>query len=1292
MRKTATFLVISFFSFLASTGLSAQGGAEGDNGSNPSHFRNPVWFGLNIGPSWQTSNVPVGQIGVGGGLTLGKNYLTYTPSKVFIGWRFRYLSANTYGQDFSRNYGIKNNVALNGTADTSMNYAKNGGYVYNNYKMTLNELSLEVLFGPNLIHKRTGSGLLAYIFGGAGLVQTTTMLNMRGANDSLYNFSRVDPNGKATSTQISSGLSAIQDNTYETAADGSARPSWHFMPSLGIGLGYQFKNVFQIGAEFKTTFALNVPIDGILWNNDNTPKALNDRYNYGGFFIKFGFGGGNHNSGTGAGGTTTSTGYTGGDHTVHTDYTPPTPPSGVKPAIVITYPSVNPSNSSHAGAQMTAHIEYVSFSNEVSLTLNGVSISTWHFNPSNGMLNSDFTLLPGNNVLTLSANNAYGNSYVSQYFNYTPLPVNIPAQPPVVNITSPTGSPVNSSIASIHVTAYVTGVDYPNELHVKINGITTGNFLFDPSTKTLSFDAPLSEGGNYIYIRATNTAGADSKSLTAFYTIPPASGPPVLKPVVTLSSSMSNPFYVNTAAVTVYATVDNVFAASQIQLMINSTASQNFTFEPATHQLQFTATVNQGVNYVYIRAFNQAGSDSKNLEIVYTLPAAVVPAPAVNILNPNISPLVTSSSSAIVLARVDNITDKNEITVHVNGMNFTNFVYSLSSHNVEFNVPLVFGSNSVYIAASNVSGTDSKNVQIVYSVPQVARPAITILSPGSNPYMTSSPSLIFKALVTNVTSQNDIHLTVNGAANTTFTYNAAAQILELTSNLLTGNNYFNITASNASGSDNKSVEVVYTPSLPKPEVIIKSPIGNPFQTSTGTLTVVANVNNIGSRNDIHVTVNGSNTPNFMYNPVTRVLEFTASLNTGNNNLQVSATTGGGSDSKNLSVVYSPLTVSKPLITLISPSNSPFPTNLNNTNVTASVVNVNGQGDIQVSRNGATVNFTYNPSTHMLQFTSALNPGNNNFDLLARTSAGSDAKSLNVVYTEPLPAPVITITNPHRNPEMMTGGTFTVEAAVTNINSRNQVQVIVNGQNTGSFSFIPEPGTLTITGALNRGRNSIQIMASNSSGSDSKTQEIMFTPTLTGSGAGTPRPKPIVDLTPAPNGGNLTTASYTLMGKVQYVSNNMDIHVTQNNNPVTGFSFDPVSQNLQVPVQLAPGSNMFTVTGLNANGSDSKSQSVTYTAPPAPLMSLIRNAPQLAPGQFESVIYPISGKIIGINSAADIKVSVNGVKMTSGITYNPVDHSFNIMPKEVGGVNTIEIIATNPSGSTKRVLTVNYEAR
>ncbi|HEV7230228.1 MAG TPA: hypothetical protein VGO45_02805, partial [Bacteroidia bacterium] len=762
MRKTATLISILFLSFLTSTGLLAQGGADGDNVSNPSHFRNPVWFGLNIGPAWQTSNVPVGQMGVGGGLTLGKNYLTYTPSKVFIGWRFRYLSANTYGQDFSRNYGIKNNVALNGTADTSMNYAKNGGYVYNNYKMTLNELSLEVLFGPNLIHKRTGSGPLAYIFGGAGLVQTVTMMNMRGANDSLYNFSRVDPTGKATATQISSGLSAIQDNTYETAADGSAKPSWHFMPSLGIGLGYQFKNVFQIGAEFKTTFALNVPIDGVMWNNDNTPKALNDRYNYGGFFIKFGFGGGNHSSGTGGGTTTTTTtGYT-GDHTVHTDYTPPPPPpgppAGVKPAIVITYPSVNPSNSTHAGVQMTAHIDYVSYSNEVSLTLNGVSINTWHFNPANGMLNSDFTLLPGNNVLTISANNAYGNSYVSQYFSYTPPPVNIPAPAPVVTITSPAGSPVNSSVSSIHVTAYVTGVDYPNELHVKINGITTGNFLFDPSTKILAFDAPLSDGGNYIYIRATNTSGADSKSLTVFYNPPPPSGPPVLKPVVTLSSSMSNPFYVNTASVTVYATIDNVFSNNQIQLTINGTASQNFTFEPATHQMQLTAPVNQGVNYVYIRAFNQAGSDSKNLEIVYTVPAAVVPPPAVNILNPNISPLVTTNSSAIVLARVDNITGKNEITVHVNGMNFTNFVYSLSTHNVEFNVLLNPGSNSVYIAATNASGTDSKNVQIVYSIPQVPRPAITILSPGSNPFMTSSPSQIFKALVANVTSQNDIHI------------------------------------------------------------------------------------------------------------------------------------------------------------------------------------------------------------------------------------------------------------------------------------------------------------------------------------------------------------------------------------------------------------------------------------------------------------------------------------------------------------------------------------------------------
>jgi hypothetical protein len=1292
MKKNyLSFVLLIIIGMFHSSLLSGQGaGNDANESSNPSHFKNPVWLGFNAGPMWQTSDVPVGQLGVGGGITLGKNYLTYTPSKVFIGWRLRYLSGSTYGQDFSRNYGIKNNSALNGTADSTMNYAKNGGFVYNNYKMSLDELSLEVLFGPNMIHHKTGSGPLAYIFGGVGISKTQTWMNMRGSNDSLYNFAKIDPTGKSTSTQISSALSAVQDNTYETVADGSAKPSWHFMPSLGIGLGYQFKNIFQIGAEFKTTFALSVPIDGVQWNQDNSLKSISERYNYGGFFIKFGFGGNSiHSTGTTSGGGTTgggTTGYTGGSGG-STGYTPP-PSAGSKPRIQITYPTANPFTAVVSNAQLSALIEFVPFASDIKVNLNGQPISSWHFNSSNGVLNADFNLLPGNNVLTIYANNAYGNEVRSAYFDFLPSHVVTTIYPPVVNITAPAYSPFMTDQNVVQVTASVTGVDYPGEIQLTLNGITTTNFSFNPSSKVMQFSAALQQGTNYCFIRATNSAGSDSKSLTIVFNPPAPAGQPI-RPVITLSSAITNPFPVNTVSTTIYATVDNVTLSNQIQVMLNGVPFPNFMFQPATHQLQFSPGLVAGNNYVYIRATNSVGSDTRSVDVVYTPPAAQAPAPVVNFLNPNMSPTVSTMNNAIILARVDNITDPAQIQVHVNGNNFSNFTYSQSTHNVELNTALAVGSNSVFITAATPSGTDSKSVQILYNQPSIPRPVITLVDPVGNPYLTSANTITVKAQVLHVDNQSAIHVTVNGSNNPNIVFNPATHMLEFSSTLVQGNNYFYILANNSAGADNKSLEAIYTPSLLQPVVTITSPASNPFNTSDGNITLLASVKNVASRNDIGVEVNGAVNPNFLYNHASGVLQFTVNLNAGANYFTITGTTGGGRDSKKLTVNFAPPAPPKPVISFVYPNANPFQTGSVNLSAVLSVVNISSQSDLHLLFNGTGVNFTYDPSTHQAQFAAVLKPGANYCNVTASNSSGSDSKSLTVNFTAPPPAPVVTITNPTRNPAMFTGNSFSLDATIQNVSSKDGIQITVNGTNTGLFTFNPASGAIQLVSPLNRGRNHIVITATNSGGSDSKTQEILFTPTLTGTGADVPRPKPVVSLNPID--GNSESAAVVLRGTVQYVSNSNDIHITQNNTAITGFSFDPISHNLEVHVNLQGGANVFTVTGLNANGSDTKTVLTNFTQIAKPSISLSRNAPMDGVIPPQKTNDPIQGKITGIQTLSDIRILVNGSVQTTGYNYNPRDQVFSFVPAGiVRGMNTIEINASNAGGTRTATIKINYQ--
>jgi hypothetical protein len=1175
MRKIATLFSLILLCVLANTPVAAQ---ANDESSNPSHFRNPLWLGFNTGAAWQTSGVPA-QLGWGGGVTLGQNYLTYTPSKVFIGWRFRYLGANTYGQDYKRNYGISKNIALNGTTDSTLDYAHHGGFVFNNYKMTLNELSLEMLIGPNLINHKTGSGPLLYIFGGVGLVKTQTLINARDANGARYNYSKIDTTG--SKTQIINALSAIQDNSYETVAEGSASPSWHFMPSLGIGLGYQFRNVFQLGVEYKLTFALNDPIDGLLWNGDNTSRSLNDKYNYGGFYIKLGLGGHHH-------ATQTTDGYSGNTNNTnnHTtdlvDHTPP--PVGSKPKVLLVYPSANPYYTSKSDVVLNANLEYVPDASDISVTVNGQPVNAWHFNHKTGALHGDFNLVPGQNIITITGTNAYGSDSKSEYVEYSTPVVTSTVPPPYITVNTPYQTPYNTTVNYVAVSAQVLNISNAAEIQVKVNGGAYGNFAFDPATHILQFTAPLSEGNNYIYIHAANGAGADSKSLSVYFIPGANSGGHLPKPIVTLSSSITNPYPAATANLTVYATVDNVFAQNQIKVMVNGAATTNFVFEPATKQVHFVTVLNPGNNYFYIRATNESGSDSKSFDAVYN--PATSPAPVVRVLSPTANPQVTTASSLVVSATVQNVIGRNQITVSLNGRNTQNYTYTPASNLVELNVPLGAGTTRVVVSATNAVGSDSKSVEIDYSDPVTPRPVITILSPGSHSFTTNTSSVVITASVMNVNSQADIQLKINGQFTGNFTFNPTSHVLSFTSSLNIGNNYFYISASNAAGSDNKSLDVTYTLANPKPIVTITSPGSVQTTTSNGSVTVLATVQNVNAQSEIQVNINGAPFPHFLFNPVNQVLEFSATLSPGNTLFTIVATNSAGSDSKSTTVVYTPPPAPKPVVVILSPNANPYYTANNQVSVIASVANVSSQNDIQIKVNGAGLsNFTFNAATHQVQFSTGLNVGNNYFYIGASNSSGSDSKNLNVILSAPVPRPVVLLITPIENPYRTDVPTCVITASVDNISQGSDLRVLQNNNQIVSFSYDAGSKKLKIETSLQLGQNKFDIVASNASGSDTKSILVVYT------SAEAPSIRilsPMVQF-----GGHLKTMNPIVM-KVQNVNTLNELVVKWNGGTLTrGLMFDPIGGTLTFTPTYQVGVNKLDIQITNRQGAVNKTFQLEY---------------------------------------------------------------------------------------------------
>jgi hypothetical protein len=1003
--------------------------------------------------------------------------------------------------------------------------------------------------------------------------------------------------------------------------------------------------------------------------------------------------------------------------------TPP-PNGGMKPHVAFTYPASNPYNSPDPHVQLGAHLDYVSFANDIQVTLNGASSGNWHFNPADGTLNADFNLSAGNNTVTISANNPYGNDAQTEYFQFTPpvgyqqitstggngsngtgyqqystgYTVNTnngyPLAPPQISILSPAANPFASAVNQVTVSATMNNVTSMDQIQVKVNGQSSGSFTFDPSSKTMQFTAGLTPGNNYFYITAANSAGADSKSLMVYYTPQViVTGNTVMRPVVTLSSSMSNPYLTNSPTATVFATVDNVYDRNQITVMVNGVNVTNFGYSPGNRQVQFNVAANAGNNYVYIRATNDAGTDSKSIDVVYT--PASLPAPVISISSPTGNPFITSTVSVIISAYIDHVNSRNEIQVAVNGINYPGFSYFPVTRKIEFNAMLNNGGNSINISANNSAGSDSKTIQIVYSAPQVALPVVTISSPYSNPFLTASGNLTVSAHVLNVNSQNNIQLQLNGMSRTDFMYNSMTHELRFNAPLNAGNNSFNLSASNSAGSDHKSLTAIYTPAPSKPVVMFTYPVTNPFVTASANITVTASVTNVNSQNDIQLRLNGVSHTDFTFNAAAQQIQFSTPLVAGNNYLNLSVSNSSGMDNKNLDVVYNaPQVTPKPTVTILNPLGNPVNSAGTSASVTAMIMNVNSQNDIQVKVNGSAYsNFMYNSVTHDIQFSTALNPGNNYIYIAGSNSAGSDNKSFDIICTPPPAArPMVSITNPGHSPFPISVNAFTLQANLINVDSRNEIQVLFNGNPMTNFNYNPSNHMLDLYSMLHAGKNQFSVIATTGGGSDRKDVEIDYSPAVTGIGVGMTVPKPVVNIiNPSVSPFTTNSASFTLNAFVQNVTSANDVRITQDNNPVTGFSFNPGSQALNFSTSLHPGTNTFTITGSNANGTDSKTTVVNHTPPnptgggsggpggSAPV--IVVTSPTQVGFNTVDPNFPVTATVQNVTASYEIKVNVNS--MSVPFVFDPNTKMLTIKGNLQVGPDDIHITATNSYGTDSK---------
>lgn len=865
---------------------------------------NPWQLGANIGGTWQTSDVE-DYAHLGWGLTLTKWTHQNQTNHFDYGFRFRYLNGRTYGRDYKRSEGLRSNSIFNGSSDTTLNYAQDPGYIFHNYKMTVDEFSLEFLLGLNRLRDRTG--VMIYGWGGLGVAGWQTFTDQRDFTGLKYNYTNIDSTGNKAS--VDDALKTLRDGEYETAAEGSQTRNWSFSPSAGIGFGYQFTPGFSIALEYKTTFPRVDILDGQQWNNAGNKTAANDRYHYGGLHLLFAIGGGkpkemvktnqdNYSTGTtvvnnnplptnpvvGGGGGNNNPGNTGNTGTVN-NYSP-------QPDVRFLNPSYTPYNSQQEALQVSAKVEHTSSPGNVSIRFNGYSVNNFNYNSATEVVTFNVNLIPGNNTIEVKATNNVGSDSESMTVVYS-NPNNYSSAPPVVTITYPNGNPFNSTQNNVAVNGTVINVTAKNQIAVSVNGSPVSNFNYDSYTKVINFNASLIAGNNTVVISATTPGGSDSKFLNINYR--PDTPPSVLKPVVTFINPASNPITSQVAAAPISAKVENVQSRNNITVTLNSVPVSSFNYDANTKILTMTANLVTGANVISITGTNTAGSDTKSTTLMYK--PASVQRPVVTIITPGTNPFTYAVSSATVNATVLNVSSSNEISVMLDGVPVQPFNYNMNTKQLTFNVSLKPGSNNVMINASNTAGSDTKSTVLVYKQPgpTVSAPDVKIGSPKSNPHTVTAPAFTLTASVKNA-ARKELAVTVNNTPVFNYTFAGGTVTLPLT--LTEGNTTVVITATNSAGTSSDTRTLVYAP-VPAPMVQLMEPsISNPRQGET--IIVTGRVFNVTSKSQVTVKHNGNIMSTWTYSETGKI-SLSPVLLAGSNVFEVTATTPGGTDTKSITV-------------------------------------------------------------------------------------------------------------------------------------------------------------------------------------------------------------------------------------------------------------------------------------------------------------------------------------------------------------------------------------------------------
>lgn len=1246
-KNTILFIALTFFITFFSFGQNYRYEAGSD-----------MFFGLNLGATHHTSDVK--NVNNGGiSLLLGKSF-NHDYGKVFTyDVRLRYLYGIWSGQDDEALTGTD----LDNTPVLNELYGDQG-LAFQNFESTQHRGALELALHLNWLKERTK--IDPYVFGGIGVTGTQTLGDLTDGAGMPYDYAS-NPSAGITDGQFNDPLALNANGDLYSTSNFDV----NVLPSLGFGLGYYFNDRFSLGLEHKTTFFNSDYFDGTVVNQAGNINGKNDRYQFSSLYIRWYFKGGS------SGGSTKPT-----PPTTTTDVNTYTGTGGSqKPVVTFTNPSSSPHKTDAEKLPIRAEIKNITSSKNVSFYQDGEPNHDFTYNAITNKFQCFVNLKPGQNVFKVRGTNATGSDeaiMIIETEESEPQPVL-----PSVEISKPSSSPYTTSNQQEELLATIKHVESQEYVAIEVNGQALAkDFLFSPTGKNnFKHKISLSEGQNVVKIRANNQYGEASDQTVVIYS------PIVVKkpepPIVEYTDPVKESIQVTDEQYTIRGKVYNVDGKENVRFIQNGAENKNFLYSKLNKQFRSEITLQPGANVFQLIGINEAGSDQKTITISYDEPTSTPP--VVTIHNPNVNPFVTLVESHPLIARVLNVTQKNQVEVTLNGKPITQFSFNNLSGAVNAFLTLEEGSNIVKVTGKNEDGVESKQTKIIRKVEEKQQPPVVdFINPTTNPFTTEKENEGVLALVQNVDKKAQIQVNANGLKIDNFTFDKENNTISFTSDLVLGANLITVTATNEVGADSKSTTVIYKKSLLPPVITYVDPVQDPKTVYTSSYNVKAKVKHVSNSNNIRLKINGNESNNFSYNTNSEIIEFTTGFAVGANSIEITATNEAGVDVETTTFIYKKEDhMHPPIVTISSPPQYTYTVTSPSASITATVLNVKHSSDITVLVNGQELtNFYFNNTTKVLSFNMSLNEGENDLLISAETDVGSDSDERKIIYDKetPVQPPFVSYIKPASSGKNVSVPTYEMIATVDHVESKAGVSIKFNGSSVdpNSYSYNTASKEVKFTTNLSEGNNYFNVKGTNSAGTHESSTNVVYT-----------APEPDCDapeiafVSPSSNNTVVDAPEFYIKALIHEVVDEKNITLRLNGTVIGNFDFNTITHELKRKISLDEGNNVIEIIAETECGREDVTMLVKHKPVEdicdEPAVEII--SPQAYGYSTLEDHLSVKATVVNVDQTNQIKLKVNGA--TKNFDFDPASHivSGNIPLEE--GTNIIVVEVTNECGDYAR---------